>query len=405
MRSRPVESNGAENPVLLERIAQARKRAGLTLAEASRKLGFNNYQTLAAMEKGNRKILASNLLAMARLYRTPLDYFFEPEIPPEPEPVWRMTGDTDATPIGRQFISFLRQYRELERLLGLPEHWKKLRTLYKKQHFDSQGFALAQRLASEISKNLALGPHPAFDLPNVCENDLGIKILHLSLPSGISGASVADDELGPGVLINTNDAPWRRNFDLAHELFHIITWDVFPKKEPDKPRSADKKTRPEQYADAFASALLLPGDHLMRSLGEMAGAKGIGIADIIELAKEFGVSTEAVLWRLVSLRILSKKQVDFLLADPHFRDRDRQLRKSPYPESPPSKYPDRYVYLACKCLMEGRISRGLFAKYLDVELYEVDSFLEENGFREENYEKIPVAGRRRDHRSVLPQPD
>ncbi|MCK7515378.1 MAG: hypothetical protein MZV70_72935 [Desulfobacterales bacterium] len=43
-----------------------------------------------------------------------------------------------------------------------------------------------------------------------------------------------------------------RNFDLARELFHIITWNVFTS---DEIGDGTKKTKPEQYADAFAANL------------------------------------------------------------------------------------------------------------------------------------------------------
>ena len=30
------------------------------------------------------------------------------------------------------------------------------------------------------------------------------------------------------MLINRDEVPGRRHFDLAHELFHILTWDAMP---------------------------------------------------------------------------------------------------------------------------------------------------------------------------------
>jgi len=42
-------------------------------------------------------------------------------------------------------------------------------------------------------------------------------------------------------------------------------------------------------------------------------------------------------------------------------------------------------------LMEGKISRGTFAEYLEIDRAEVDDYLAEAGFVEENYEKIAVA--------------
>jgi len=194
--------------------------------------------------------------------------------------------------------------------------------------------------------------------------------------------------MGVGILINVNDAPWRRNFDLAHELFHIITWDVF---SPDEIGNGTTKTRPEQYADIFASSLLLPEAHLLDTLKETATDNEIRVIDIIELAKEFGVSTEAVFWRLVNLKKLKKSQALKVLDNPKFRDLDRNMRRRLYSKDSPSKFPSRFISLACRCLMEGKISRGTFTAYLEIDRAEVDDYLEAAGFMERNYAKIAAA--------------
>lgn len=109
------------------------------------------------------------------------------------------------------------------------------------------------------------------------------------------------------------------------------------------------------------------------------------------MAKDFGVSTEAILWRLVNLKKLKKERVRKILDDLNFRDLDRAMRLSLYEEYKLSRFPARYISLACRCLMEGKISRGTFAEYLEIDRAEVDDYLTEMGFVEENYEKIAVA--------------
>ena len=41
--------------------------------------------------------------------------------------------------------------------------------------------------------------------------------------------------------------------------------------------------------------------------------------------------------------------------------------------------------------MEGKISRGTFAEYLEIDRTEIDDYLENAGFVEENYAKIAAA--------------
>jgi len=381
-------SKGKEEEILNKRMLAARETAGFSITQAAQKLGFKNYQTLSAIEKGARKINAHELIMMARLYGRTLDYFLESDVAPDPVPLWRKTTRTDINQIQRQFLSFLENYSNLEHLLGLKRRWKDILRNYDRDDFSYNGFEQADKLGADIHNFLDLGSRPSSNLLNVLENKLRFKILHLSLGDGVSGASVVDNALGVGILINANDAPWRRKFDLAHELFHIITWNVF---SPEEIGDGTTKTRPEQYADIFASSLLLPEAHLLDALKETATDNEIRIIDIIELAKDFGVSSEAILWRLVNLGRLKKSQVQKILDDPGFRDVDRTKRRSLYGEAKPSKFPSRFISLACRCLLEGKLSRGTFAEYLEIDRAEMDEYLVEAGFMEQNYEKIAVA--------------
>lgn len=384
-----------EEEVLDKKIMAARQAAGFSITEAAQKLGFNNYQTLSAIEKGARKINAHELIMMARLYGRNLDYFLESNVAPDPVPLWRKTRKTDVNQIQRQFLSFLENYSNLEHLLGLKRRWKDVQKNYDRDDFSVNGFEQADKLGADIHNFLDLGSRPSLNLLNVLENKLRFKILHLSLGDGVSGASVVDNILGVGILINAKDAPWRRNFDLAHELFHVITWNVFsPEEIGDGTKeigNGTTKTRPEQYADIFASSLLLPKTHLLDALKETATNNKIRFVDIIELAKDFGVSSEAILWRLVNLKKLKKSQTQKVLDNPKFRDLDRNMRRKLYDSDSPPKFPSRFISLACRCLLEGKISRGTFAEYLEIDRAEIDEYLVEAGFMEQSYEKIAVA--------------
>ena len=373
---------------LSKRLAQARETAGLSLAEATRKLDFKHYQILSAMEKGTRNVSANELISMARLYGRSLDYFFETKIPSDPVPLWRRTAGSNIRNEQQQFLVFLENYSRLENLLGLKRRWKEILTNFDRDDFAENGFETSETLGTDIYRRLDLGSRPVCNLLNILENTLRFKVIHLDLGEGVSGASIMDSALGVGILVNANDAPWRRNFDLAHELFHIVTWNIFSHEEIG---DGSRKTKPEQFADSFAASLLLPKEHLLAALKEIAVNQELKLVDIIELAKEFGVSSEAVLWRLVNLKKLKKGQVEKILSDSEFRNLDRGLRRGLYEEHQPEKFPQRYVSLACRCLMEGKISRGLFAEYMEIDRSEIDDYLSAAGYAVKNYEKIAAS--------------
>lgn len=378
--------------ILLERLVLARNTAGYNMKETAKELGFNNYQTLSDIEKGKRTINAHELIAMAKLYSRTLDYFLDQNIAPDPIPLWRKSieaKEKDIKSTQREFLSFLEHYHNLEHLLSLKRRWIDLQVRHSKEDFVHNGFALAQKLGASIHSQLDLGSRPACNLLQVLENNLRFKILHLPLED-VSGACVVDNTLGVGILINAKDAPWRRNFDLAHELFHVITWNVF---SPEEIGEGTKKTKPEQFADTFAASLLLPEGHLREALNEVSSGGTLKLVDIIELAKDFGVSSEAILWRLAWMNGIkfSRAQAQKILDDPRFKEMDKKIRYGLYPEILPAKLPSRFVSLACRGLMDGILSRGLFAQYLGIHRAEIDEFLLTEGFVEHNYEKIASA--------------
>ena len=58
----------------------------------------------------------------------------------------------------------------------------------------------------------------------------------------------------------------------------------------------------------------------------------------------------------------------------------------------PSKFPSRFISLACRCLMEGRISRGTFAEYLEIDRAEIDGYLDDAGFVKKTMRKLLLPG-------------
>src|SRR5258706_9708877 len=94
------------------------------------------------------------------------------------------------------------------------------------------------------------------------EQRFGMLVLAVYAFDGISGAACKLPELDM-VLINRREVPGRRHFDLAHELFHILTWLAMPPEhvEDVEPK---RRSRVEQLADNFASAMLMPATVLDR---------------------------------------------------------------------------------------------------------------------------------------------
>ncbi len=158
----------------------------------------------------------------------------------------------------------------------------------------------SERFASEFR----LGHVPARHATKVMQDRLGILVLMVDACQGISGAACRLPEFDT-VLIARGEASGRRNFDLAHELFHVLTWHVMPPGRVENSRGFGG-SRVEMLADKFAAALLMP-EAVLGSF-ESCGDWSVEcvIARLNAKADELEVTSSVLRWRLVGLRQLTR---------------------------------------------------------------------------------------------------
>ncbi|MDO9234162.1 MAG: XRE family transcriptional regulator [Methylotenera sp.] len=284
----------------LLRLREARK---VSQEDLSKEMGMNNRQSLAEFESGNRAIQPQELLAAAKFFGVAHSYFTDPlELAGEASFSWRKSSQCDASAINafEQIAGkWIATYRHLGKLMNATVNSSLTQIDIRK---DST-FEEAYLEGSNVANALELGDVPAHKLLNVLNEKLDILILHSDAVPGISGAAC---KLGPlnTIMINRNEVPARRNFDLAHEFFHLLTWD---RMQPEHIEDSDpsKKPKVEQLADAFASGLLMPESSILKYIQ----VKGMPNRDnpiwIKEAATHFKVSGQAMKWRLKSLGYFS----------------------------------------------------------------------------------------------------
>ena len=128
---------------------------------------------------------------------------------------------------------------------------------------------------------------------------LGIKVFTAGLEPNISGMLIKEPGKDPEIYINSSDSTSRRRFTCAHELGHYVKrvatgtaeWATIDYRGPLTSEGTDPD---EIYANQFASSLLMPRKEVERL------HKELGVA---ALAYEFGVSEEAMNFRLVNLKL------------------------------------------------------------------------------------------------------
>ncbi|MDB4914680.1 MAG: hypothetical protein JWM95_2324 [Gemmatimonadetes bacterium] len=115
-----------------------------------------------------------------------------------------------------------RRYAQLEEWCGEPPA-QALPNL----QFDPAGatWTSVASMADSMRRLFDLGSIPAATLQRTIEDSYGVKIFTETL-EGDQAAACVRSSFGAAVLLNGADAPWRRNFSLAHEVFHLVTWDA-----------------------------------------------------------------------------------------------------------------------------------------------------------------------------------
>jgi Zn-dependent peptidase ImmA (M78 family)/transcriptional regulator with XRE-family HTH domain len=364
-------------------LKKERETLGYRKGEVARKMGFPNYQTLSSIESGEREIKAWELFKLAEIYGRKVDYFIPgTEKPLEPRILWRNPARISATlKAERKFVEFCGNYKKLLELTedsSIPIPICRLSNP-DKATFRRKGYGYVTELAKEYGRLLNFGSRPAYCLSDVLEQTMGILVLYMDLGPGGSGASTSSGS-GDAILVNSSDAPWRRNYDLAHEFFHILTWNTFTDDEIYSTKKGSK-SEIEQWADFFASEILLPEDEVRKEFFKRVSENKISHIDLVQIARDFRVSIEALLWRLVNLKFVTRATVSKCLEEDKAKEIDRLLRADDREGEKPY-LSTRYIALAIKAFEIGRISKLKFAEYVGIPFSRVSSFLAKYGYDE-----------------------
>lgn len=137
---------------------------------------------------------------------------------------------------------------------------------------------------------------------------LGARIYYQSLDDDISGFLYRDKNQSV-IGVNTRHAPVRQNFTKAHELGHFLLHDTeqlhvdhnFRVVRLRDRSSSDGHEEGEREANLFAATLLMPEFFLKADLAAFEYLDLLDDSDLLELARKYGVSTQALVNRLKNI--------------------------------------------------------------------------------------------------------
>jgi Zn-dependent peptidase ImmA (M78 family)/transcriptional regulator with XRE-family HTH domain len=358
-------------------IRKRREALRVTQASLAQEAGFSVQQTLSEIENGRREVKAHELMRIARALHTEMDVLLgiEPERV-EHRVLWRRGARPEDRSREAQLLERCRRYAQLEEWCGeepaqaLPNY-----------QFDpaSASDDLVSDLTEQTRRALELGSIPAATLERTLEDTYGVKIF-VEILEGDQAAACVRSDLGAAVLLNGADVPWRRNFSLAHEVFHLVTWEAVERAWTRGPRGDDDEPAwyngVERWANQFAAQLLLPGDAVRTRLRPYVEHGQITFEQLVSVARDFEVSAEAFVYRLRDLNIIGRDRVEKTLYDAEFQRvkrevmrhlRDERVRMSS------AWYPERYMKLAMRAFQRGVIGKSVVAKYLELPYAEVET--------------------------------
>ncbi len=357
--------------LISRRLRYAREKRDFTQADLSRKLGFKDRQTLAAIEAGQRKLSAEELVRATQILGVDLEFFTDRfRLVDEGSFSWRTTKH--ATPAllttfeekAGRWIVLYRQLGERKNSVSPPVLQPRLPLTHQSSYED------ACAAAENLGREWELGEVPALRLPQCVRDKLGALILNVDAPQSISGAACHVPGLNV-ILINRNEPEGRRHYDLAHEVFHLLTWEqMTPEHCEHEIPHGGKGKRSEQLADNFASALLMP-ERTLRPQWE-THSHGDLHTWLNTTANNLRVTAVALKWRLVQLGWLTK--ADLLTI------RDKKLTAngcSHTPSPTPRRFSEAFMQRLHDALATGALSVRRAASLLDMTIEDLGELFED----------------------------
>lgn len=334
-------------------VKELRTRLGLRQEELAGRADLGQKQTVSEIERGRRALKATEVVRLAQALHVEAHDLLTGSVPAVgPYVLWRKIGaDHSRAEAEARLHHRSRRYGFLEGLVG-DDQGPKLPCV--PLDITSTSYEDAETMADEVRRTLQLGDVPGAGLRENLESHWRIKIFEDLLAEG-SGATTKGS-YGPAILENAAEPPSRRSFSLAHELFHLLTWESVAVRSETLP--GHDLARKEQLADCFARSLLMPRDVLIRRI---EGRRFARLADLLPVAVAFSVSLTALLWRLVNLGTLQREPVEAFLATPWGKT-DRGWAPPATLERP---LPRRYVTLAFTAYRRGDLSIGRLAELLE----------------------------------------
>jgi Zn-dependent peptidase ImmA (M78 family) len=164
--------------------------------------------------------------------------------------------------------------------------------------------------AINLRKDFGEDQNSPIDIFSLIHNNDDLTIVFYPMSSSVSGICIRDGK-NKIIGVNSNSTYGRQRFTIAHELYHLFFHEDF-KSIVCLTDLEMKKSTQEKEADMFASYFLVPYEALSHFIKNKLGKKRyeLNIEDVVKIEQNFGISRQAILWRLINDEYLSLEKAD-----------------------------------------------------------------------------------------------
>lgn len=278
--------------IVSQKLKNARALNGISQQELANMIGVSK-QMISKYEKGESIPSSSNLIKLGKSLKVKIDYFFKPSKIELGVLNFRKKSSfsNKKQESLEQLIKLnLENYLEIEDLLQIDYSFKnsigneKVNTIK-----DIEKLVLSLRNEWEI------GLDPIHNIIQLLE-DNEIKVIELyDVEDTFDGLATFVNDKFPVIVVNGNFPVERKRFTLLHELAHLLL--NFPE--------CGIKIE-ENYCNKFASEFLFPRKLVIKEFGVKRDL--ISLNELIEVQKKYGMSIQAIVYRLVDAGVFSENR-------------------------------------------------------------------------------------------------
>lgn len=276
------------------RLQQIRRARNLSLRDlAVRMGGIVTKQAISKYEQGKANPTPTVLVKLADVLGVNASFFFtEPSIRVE-FGAYRQSGkllERESDRIKSITECELENRVEILELLGQAEGSK-----IPVQAFSVKSMDYTEKAAEELREHWDLGLEPIRMLTNTLESK-NICVINVEANDDFEGISAKayDQEniLKTVALVTRKDVDVvRQRLNITHELGHLVL-------------NVNKKLDEEKAAFRFGAAFLAPAKKVFEDIGERRSA--IQLDELFLLKRRFGLSVQALIFRLMELNIITE---------------------------------------------------------------------------------------------------